>query len=277
MPLKGRDFLSVGDLTSDELAAVIDLAGRMKAGEQSKPLAGKSVALLFEHPSLRTRTTFEVGIFQLGGQPVTLPQETYQPGQREPLADIARNLERWVHAIVARVRAHATLVELAKWSKVPVINALSNREHPCQVLADMLTVKERLGTFKGSTLLFCGDGNNVCHSLLLVCARLGMNVCVASPPGYWPLDDIVSRAMDDAGRQGSFVRVAEHPEEFLGQADVIYTDVWTSMGQEGEADTRREVFGQRYQVNAELLAKAKPSAFVMHDLPAHRGEEITDE
>ncbi len=225
---------------------------------------------------MRTRTTFEVGVFQLGGQAVILPPETIKPGEREPLADIARNLERWVHAIVARVRSHSTLVELAQWSRVPVINALSDREHPCQVLADMQTVKEHLGHLKGATLLFCGDGNNVCHSLLLVCARLGVNICVATPPSYKPLPEIIQLAEEDGARHGSRVIWGEK-EDFIGEADVVYTDVWASMGQEDQVDRRRKIFGDGFQVNAELLSKAKDSVIVMHDLPAHRGEEITDE
>ncbi|MGH2366086.1 MAG: ornithine carbamoyltransferase [Chloroflexota bacterium] len=275
--LKGRHFLSVADFSTDELEEVLRVADELKRGAPSQALAGKCVALLFEHPSLRTRTTFEVGAFQLGGHAVYLTQEHIGIGHREPPADIARNLERWVHAIIARVRSHDTVQELAQWSRVPVVNALSDREHPCQVLADMQTLRERLGQLRGATLLFSGDGYNVCHSLLLVCARLGVNILVATPPAFAPRPEIVALAQEAAARNGSRVEVGHDPKVFVHQADAIYTDVWASMGQEAQAADRRAAFGTRYQVNAELLAGAQDHAWVMHDLPAHRGEEITAE
>jgi ornithine carbamoyltransferase len=276
MRLDGRDFLSVADLSAGELTYLLDLADRLKAGEQSKALEGRSVALLFEHPSLRTRLTFDLGIQQLGGHAIYMSPSEVNLDSREPVPDVARNLERWVQCIVARVRYHSSLVELAEAARVPVINALSDREHPCQALADFQTLRERFGDLRGSVLLYCGDGNNVCHSLLLAGAKLGMSVWVATPPAFEPRPEIVSLARREAQHTGATIRVERSPDGMVGDADALYTDVWASMGQETEKEQRRRVFGP-YQLNERLVAKAKPGALVMHCLPAQRGEEITDE
>jgi ornithine carbamoyltransferase len=197
-------------------------------------------------------------------------------GGREPAPDVARNLERWVQCIVARVRYHSSLVELAGAARVPVVNALSDREHPCQALADFQTLRERLGDLRGAVLLYCGDGNNVCHSLLLAGAKMGMSVWVATPPAFEPRSEIVALARREAEKTGASIRVERNPDVLVGEADALYTDVWASMGQETEQEQRRRIF-QPYQINQRLIDKAKPGALVMHCLPAHRGEEITDE
>jgi len=276
MSLKGRDFLSVNDLSADEITGLLDLADRMKRGERCNALDGKSVALLFEHPSLRTRLTFDLGVQQLGGHAVYMAPAEVNLGEREAVPDVARNLERWVQGIVARVRYHSSLTELAQATRVPIINALSDREHPCQALADLQTMRERLGSLRGTILLYCGDGNNVCHSLLVAGAKLGMSVWVATPPAFEPAPEVVTLARREAERTGASVRIERDPQTMVGEADALYTDVWTSMGQESEKEQRRRLF-QPYQLNERLLAKAKPGALVMHCLPAHRGEEITDE
>lgn len=276
MRLEGRDFLSVADLSGDELVYLLDLADRLKAGEQCRALEGRSVALLFEHPSLRTRLTFDLGVQQLGGHGIYLSPGEVNLGEREAVPDIARNLERWVQCIVARVRYHSSLVELAEASHVPVVNALSDREHPCQALADFQTLREHLGRLQGAVLLYCGDGNNVCHSLLLAGAKLGVSVFVATPPAFQPRSEIVAAARREAERTGATIRVERDIDALAGEADALYTDVWASMGQESEKEQRRRIF-LPYQINERLLSKAKPGALVMHCLPAHRGEEITDE
>jgi ornithine carbamoyltransferase len=276
MRLDGRDFLSLADLSAEELTHLLDLADRLKAGEQSKALEGRSVALLFEHPSLRTRLTFDLGVQQLSGHSIYMSPSEVNLGEREAVPDIARNLERWVQCIVARVRYHSSLVELAEAARVPVVNALSDREHPCQALADLQTMRERLGSLKGAVLLYCGDGNNVCHSLLLAGAKMGMSVWVATPPAFEPRTEIVTLARREAEKTGASIRVDRNPDVLVNEADALYTDVWASMGQETEKEQRRRIFSP-YQINERLLSRAKPGALVMHCLPAHRGEEITDE
>ncbi|HLG71628.1 MAG TPA: ornithine carbamoyltransferase [Chloroflexota bacterium] len=275
MRLDGRDFLSIGDLNAEELTYLLDLADRLKKGEQSRALEGRSVALLFEHPSLRTRLTFDLGVQQLGGHGIYMSPSEVNLGEREGAPDIARNLERWVQCIVARVRYHSSLVELAQAARVPVVNALSDREHPCQALADFQTLRERLGSLPGAVLLYCGDGNNVCHSLLLAGAKLGVSVWVATPPAFEPRTEIVAAARQEAQKTGASIRVERNAEALAGDADALYTDVWASMGQESEKEQRRRIF-LPYQINERLLSKAKPGALVMHCLPAHRGEEITE-
>ena len=271
-----KHFLSTGGLTRDaalnlfRLAA--DLKQGLKSGRRPTPLAGRSFALIFEKPSLRTRVTFEVGINQLGGRAIHLSGPEIGLGTRESVPDVARNLSRWVDGICARVFAHATVEGLATYASVPVINALSDYEHPCQAVADFFTLWERgvdLGKLK---LAWIGDGNNVLNSILHLGAALGAELRMACPPGYQP----DPRILDEARRKGGAVSVTTEPDEAVRGADVIYTDVWTSMGQEAEKTQRQEAFA-RYQLNAPLLAFAKSSALVMHCLPAHRGEEITDE
>lgn len=268
------DFARDLDITDDELHSLLDLAGEVKRHprEFGDALRGKSVAMLFEKPSLRTRFTFELATQQMGGSSVFLEGPI---GAREPLKDIARNLDRWVSAIVARTFSQETIDGLAQWSSVPVINALSDLYHPCQALADMLTIAEHWGDFRGKKLAFVGDGNNVAHSLMLSAARLGMDFAMATPSGYAPDAGIVSQAEGLAELSGSHVTVTHDPSEALDGAHVVYTDVWASMGQESEAARRRAHFAP-YQVNEELLAQARPDAIFLHCLPAKRGEEVTD-
>ena len=267
-----RDFLRVSDLSTTELLAVLDLATELKRELKAKTphprLAGRTLAMIFEKPSLRTRVTFEVGMVQLGGAAVNLTSGDIKFGEREPTRDIARNLDRWCDVIMARTFLHQSVVDLGQWSRVPVVNGLSDLHHPCQVVADCLTVREHLGRIAGLTVAFVGDGNNMVHSWMDAAARLDFELVVACPRGYEPDPDITAAA-------GPHVKVTHDVAAAARAADVLYTDVWTSMGQEAEAEHRRRVF-KKYQVNDALIALAKPSALVMHCLPAHRGEEITD-
>jgi ornithine carbamoyltransferase len=265
-----RNLLSDMDLSVEALMHLLGLAEQIKRtpARFSKSLAGRYLSLLFEKPSLRTRLTFELAIKQLGGDAVNYAGPI---GEREPIKDVTRNLERWTQCIVARVFAQSTIEELAKWSHVPVINALSDRFHPCQILADMLTLQERFGRLDGIKLAFVGDGNNVANSLMLTAGRLGVHVAVATPAGYQPDAGIVAQA----AAMGS-IMLTEDPAEALAEADAVYTDVWTSMGQEAESAERQRAF-QPYQVNVNLLALAKPGAIFLHCLPAKRGEEVTDD
>jgi ornithine carbamoyltransferase len=269
-PLAGH-LLSDLDLSLDGLQHLLDLAGQIKRtpARFSKTLSGRYLSLLFEKPSLRTRLTFELAIKQLGGDAVNYAGPI---GEREPVKDVARNLERWTQGIVARVFAQSTIEELARWSHVPVINALSDRYHPCQILADVLTLRERFGYLDGLKLAFVGDGNNVANSLMLTAGRLGVHVAIATPPGYAPDAGIVAQAVE----MGSSITVTQDPAEALTGAGAVYTDVWTSMGQEEEAGERQRAFAP-YQVNAALFALAKSDAIFLHCLPAKRGEEVTDE
>lgn len=278
--LQGRDFLSLADLSADELQALLDFAADLKArqkrGEPHRLLEGCTLAMIFEKPSLRTRATFETGMAQLGGHAIDLAREHLQMGVRESVPDVARNLERWVDAIMARVFAHSTLEELARYARIPVINGLSDYSHPCQILSDLLTIREHKGELAGRTLAYVGDGNNVCHSLLFGGALTGMHVRVGCPEGYEPLPSVVEQARRLAGRNGACIELTHDPREAVSGADVVYTDSWVSMGQEAERELRIRVFPP-YQVNARLLQHARPDAVVMHCLPAHRGEEITDD
>ena len=238
-------------------------------------LEGKTLALMFEKPSLRTRVSFEVAMQQLGGHTIYLSPSEVGLGKREPVSDVARVLSRYVDVIVARTFSHQTLEVLADYSSVPVINALSDSEHPCQALADLFTIYEKKGELSGLTLAFIGDGNNVAHSLLLAASLVGMNFRIASPAGYTVQDRILHLAQGYAVDNGAEIFCAEEPHLAVSGADVVYTDVWTSMGQETEAQERRRVFGS-YQVNSELLSLAKKDAILMHPLPAHRGEEVAE-
>jgi ornithine carbamoyltransferase len=270
-----RHLVSSADLTAAQVHGVFTLAAdlkqRWKATRRGAPLANRSLALIFEKPSLRTRVTFEVGVVQLGGRAVYLSGQEIGLGTRESVPDVARNLSRWVDGIVARVYAHATVEGMARHATIPVINALSDLEHPCQALADFFTLWERGFDFRTLRMAWIGDGNNVCHSLMLTGALLGATIVVACPPGYEPDPAIVTRARGLGGR----IEITEDARAAATGADVLYTDVWTSMGQEAERAQRQEAFS-RYQVNDRLVSFAKPSALVMHCLPAHRGEEITD-
>jgi ornithine carbamoyltransferase len=278
--LRGRDLVSMDDLSGDEIREILALAGEMKqhlrSGRPHETLRGETLAMIFEKPSLRTRVTFEVGMRQLGGGTVYLGPQDVQLGVRESVGDVARNLSRWVDAIMARTFAHRTVVGLAEGADVPVINGLSDREHPCQVLADLQTLQEKLEGFAGYTVAWVGDGNNVCHSLLLAASKVGLSVSVATPPGYEPDPRVVAAARAHAGRTGAVIRVTNRPAEAVRGARAVYTDVWASMGQEAEREERARTFAP-FQVNAELLSGADPEAIVLHCLPAHRGEEITDD
>lgn len=272
-------YLSAADLSRPAAEALLERAQALKSewhnGGHARPLLqGKTLALVFEKPSLRTRVAFEAGMTQLGGNGSYLSANDIDMGGRESVPDVARNLSRWVQAIAARVFKHSTVEILAKHATIPVINALSDREHPCQALADMLTLLERRGRLAGVRLAFVGDGNNVCHSLLLLGATLGVHVAVACPHDYRPDPEILAQAEQLAAAQNTTILVTSDPVEAVTGADAVYTDVWASMGQEHEAARRRPVF-QPYQVNAALMAHARPDALVMHCLPAHRGEEIT--
>ena len=271
-----RHFVSAGDLTREQVLALFALAAelkqRWKSGRRGAPLASRSLALIFEKPSLRTRVTFEVGVVQLGGRAVYLSGQEIGLGTRESVPDVARNLSRWVDGIAARVFAHATVDTLARHASIPVINALSDFEHPCQAIADWFTLWERGLDPARTRLAWIGDGNNVCHSVVLVGALLGASMIVACPPGYEP----DTRVLEQARRLGGRLEVTEDARRAATGADVLYTDVWTSMGQEAEKVKRQEAFS-RYQLNETLVGFAKPGALVMHCLPAHRGEEVTDE
>lgn len=280
MILRGRDYLSIDDLTPEELRGVLafarDLKARARAGDRPPLLAGKALAMVFEKPSLRTRVSFEVGMFQLGGTALYLGPQDIQLGVRESVHDAARNLDRMVDGIMARTFAHTTVTGLAEGARCPVVNGLSDREHPCQALADLLTITERFPRVGGLRLAWVGDGNNVCHSLVLGAAKLGMHVTVATPPGYAPDACIVARAQAVAALTGGSVTLTGDPGQAADGAEVVYTDVWASMGQEAERETRERIF-RPFQVNAALMARARPTAVFMHCLPAHRGEEVHEE
>ncbi|HUS07197.1 MAG TPA: ornithine carbamoyltransferase [Bryobacteraceae bacterium] len=269
-----KDLTRDLDLTRDEVIYLLELTLKVKrnASKYSKTLAGRYLGLLFEKPSLRTRLTFELAIKQLGGDSVA---SSGAIGDREPLKDIARNLDRWTHCIVARTFKQSTIEELAHWSSVPVINALSDIYHPCQALADIVTLKEKFGKLEGRKLAFVGDGNNVAHSLMLCATRLGMHFALAAPEGYEANPAIVAQAAELARENGADFCITNSPAEAAAGADAIYTDVWASMGQETEAAARRRAF-QPYQVNEALMAKARPDTLFMHCLPAKRGEETTE-
>jgi ornithine carbamoyltransferase len=274
--LHGRHLVSIADLSPREVQRIVDAALQMKNGGSLSILAGKTLALLFEKPSLRTRVSFDAAMQQLGGHALYLSPAEVELGRREPVADVARVLSRYVDAIAARTFRHETVEELARWADVPVINALSDGEHPCQALADLLTIYEKKGRWRGLVLSFVGDGNNVARSLMLGSALVGMDFRIAAPQSYRISTTLVDKAESLAAASGATIACVESPQEAVRGADVVYTDVWTSMGQEEEQAERRRAFGG-YQVNAELLALASPDAIVMHDLPAHRGEEIADE
>ena len=274
MKFRGSDLLRDLDLTGDELNHLLDLAAEVKHAprDYARALDGKAIALLFEKPSLRTRLTFELAIRQLGGEAVFVEGPL---GGREPLKDVARNLDRWVNGIVARVFAQETIEELAQWASVPVINALSDLYHPCQALADVQTIRERFGDLRGVKLTFLGDGNNVAQSLMVTAVRLGMDFALGCPEGYLPNPEVVAQAEGLAAISGAALIVTHDVAAALNGAHAVYTDVWTSMGQEREAAKRKRAF-RPYQVTDELMAQARAEAIFMHCLPARRGEEVTD-
>ncbi len=274
LKFSGSDLLRDLDLTDEELSHLLELAAEVKQtpADYARALAGRSIALLFEKPSLRTRLTFELAIRELGGNSVFCEGPV---GGREPLKDVARNLDRWVDGIVARVFAQETIEELAQWASVPVINALSDLYHPCQALADVQTIRERFGELKGLKLTFLGDGNNVAQSLMVTAIRLGMDFALGCPEGYLPNPEIVAQAEGLAAVSGAALTITHNVAAALEGAHAVYTDVWTSMGQEREAAKRKRMF-REYQVTDELMAQARPDAIFMHCLPARRGEEVTD-
>lgn len=274
--LRGRDLLSIGDLSPAELQTVLATAVAIKRDGVRFLTSGKEMALIFEKPSLRTRMSFEIAMHRLGGHAHYLSDAEVGLGRREPASDVARVLERMVDVIVARVFEHESLQELARYSSVPVVNALSDDEHPCQALADLLTLYERFGALKGVRMAYVGDGNNVASSLTLAAALTGLDFRLASPAGYEIPDSIRAQAEALAAASGASLTFLTEPEAACARADVLYTDVWTSMGQEREAAVRREAFAG-YQLNDRLVSVAAPSAIVMHDLPAHRGEEISEQ
>jgi len=277
--MKGKNLVSMGDFSREQVERVIEraqaLKAEWKAGGNPPLLAGKTMAMIFEKPSLRTRVTFEAGMTQLGGHAIYLGQDIGF-GTRETIADVAANLSCWVETIMARTYAHESVVELAQEATVPVINALSDHEHPCQALAALLTLHEHKDKVQGLKLAWLGDGNNVCHSLLLICATMGIHMTAACPRGYWPDPGVVGWARKLAQESGSEIVVTTDPVAAAKGADALYTDVWASMGQESEARERSEIFPP-YQVNQVLVDLAKEDVLVMHCLPAHRGEEITAE
>jgi ornithine carbamoyltransferase len=273
-----KDFLSVADWPAEELLAILargrELKRRLGAGERPQTLRGRTLAMYFERPSLRTHVTFEAGMAQLGGHAIFLTPEQIGIGTRESAQDVANSLSRWIDVLVARTASHALVEELARVARVPVVNALTDLLHPCQAMADLMTVSERM-ELKEARIAYVGDGNNVANSLLLACSVLGLELRLATPDSHRPALRVRRRAEPLATASGARIRFTRDPVEAVRDAHFVYTDVWTSMGQEAEQDARRRIFAP-YQVNAALLAHA-PEAFVMHDLPAHRGEEITDE
>jgi ornithine carbamoyltransferase len=273
-----KDFLSVRDLSGEEILETFKLASDMKAhpDKYSSALKGKTLAMIFEKPSLRTRVTFDVGIQQLGGYSVPLLPMEISLGKRESVYDVAKNLERMVQGIMIRTFGHQIVLDLAKHASVPVINALTDYSHPCQAMADYFTIQEIKGKLRGLKVCFVGDGNNVAHSLMFGGARLGVNVTVACPAGYEPDPVAFRQASEDSKKSGAKIEVLRDPLQAVKDADVIYTDVWASMGQESEAEARNLTF-RPYQVNKDLMATAKSDAIFMHCLPAHRGNEVTDE
>lgn len=269
-----KDFLSISDLTPSELGELVQRAEAVKSARADRPLDGKIVALLFEKPSLRTRVSFEVGIRQLGGDCVYLAKEDIDLGVREPVEDVARVLDRWVDGVVARVFEHSTLQTLASCMSVPVINALSDIEHPCQALADLVTISQHKGAFDGLRVAYVGDGNNVAASLSLGCASVGADFAVASPTEYRIPDAVWEEAVARASTSGSTVNWFETAHLAVNGADVVYTDTWVSMGQEAEKEARSIAFAE-YQVNPQLMNHAKPDSIFMHDMPAYEGAEIS--
>lgn len=281
LQLQGRDFLSLQDFSSAEINGILTLAANLKNERKNEIphrfLEGKTLGMIFQKASTRTRVSFEVGMFQLGGYALFLNAQDLQMGRGEPVRDTARTLSRYLDGIMIRTFDHDEVVELAHHATVPVINGLTDRFHPCQALADLMTVIEYKGGLKGIKVVFLGDGgSNVAHSLLLGCSKMGMRITVCAPQGYAPQPEILARARETGDRSGGEIEVTDDPAQAVRGAEVLYTDVWTSMGQEAEQEERLEKL-QRYRLDQALLAEAEPGAIVMHCLPAHRGEEITAE
>lgn len=272
------NFISIHDLTLYQFSKILDISREIKDNPHRfrNKLKGKILAMIFQKPSLRTRMTFEVGMLQLGGEAVYLSPSDIQIGTRETVYDMGKNLERWVDAIMIRTFAHQNVIDLAQACHIPVINALTDLLHPCQAMADFFTLKEKRGDLANFKLAYVGDGNNVCHSLLSAAAKAGSKMSVATPPGYEPDSEIRKQAEEDGKETGASFSFTNDPSEAVENADAIYTDTWASMGQEQEKEKRGEIFAP-FQVNKSLMAKAKEGVFFMHCLPAHRGEEVTDD
>lgn len=271
-----KELISIHDLSSQEIQNVFKLASELKVNPENSLLKGKSLALIFEKPSTRTRVSFEVGMYQLGGNTIHLSPRAVQLGEREAISDVARTLSRYVDGVMLRTFAHKKLLEFVKYSAVPVINGLSDLLHPCQALADIFTVLEKKKSLEGIKFAYIGDGNNVCNSLMFAAAKTGMNLTVAAPKGFEPKDSIMELVFQDAKKTGVEIDILNDPVIAAKDADVIYTDVWASMGQEAESKKRKKAF-KKFQVNQELVSLAKKDVVIMHCLPAKRGEEITDD
>ena len=280
MNLKGRDFISLCDFSADEISYLLDLATKMKQktkkGIFEPVLKNKNLGLIFSKPSLRTRVSFEIGMKQLGGSSITLKQDEINLGVRETIADTARVMSRYTDCVMIRTFAHKDVEEFAKYASVPTINGLTDDLHPCQIMADLLTIKEHFSKLKGLKLCYVGDGNNVANSLLLGCALAGLDVTISCPAGYEPMEKYFNFALSAAKTSGTKVEIVNDPKVAVNSANIIYTDVWASMGQESEANERKEIF-KNYQVNSKLCAFASSDVIVLHCLPAHREEEITHE
>ncbi|WP_177504409.1 ornithine carbamoyltransferase [Anaerosinus sp.] len=279
--MKGKDLLSIHDLTSEEVKQILNLAkelkSKQKAGIEHHLLKGKTLGMIFQKSSTRTRVSFEVGMYQLGGSALFLSGNDLQIGRGEPIKDTARVMSRYLDGIMIRTFNHDDVEEFAKYADIPVINGLTDLLHPCQVLTDLLTIQEYKGqNLKGLKLAYVGDGNNMVHSLMYGCAKVGMHFAVATPKGYEPNPEVTAKALEDAKVTGGSILVTNDRVEAVKDADIVYTDVWASMGQEAEHDARVKIF-QDYQINTELMRHAKADAMVMHCLPAHRGEEISEE
>ncbi len=272
------DFLSIHDISVYEFSEILDLAEKIKEKPRAfqNKLTQKVLAMIFEKPSLRTRMTFEVGMLQLGGEAIYLSPSDIRMGTRESTLDVGKNLERWVDGIMIRTFGHTIAIDLADASRIPVFNALTDLLHPCQAMADFFTLREKKGALAGLKLAYVGDGNNVCHSLLLASAKAGSRIAIATPPGYEPNLHILELAKEDGKDTGFIYELTEDPQEAVTDADAIYTDVWASMGQETEKDKRLKIF-MPYQVTSTLMDSAKSDVIFMHCLPAHRGEEVTEE
>ncbi len=278
--LNKKDLISIEDLTKEEIELILNISDMIrikhKNNELFVPLLGKCLAMIFRKPSTRTRVSFEIAMFQLGGASIYLSPNEIQLGRGETVADTARVLSRYVSGIMIRTFSHQEVIELAKNATIPVINGLTDFSHPCQIISDLLTIKDKKKVFNGLTLAYVGDGNNVCNSWLFAAPKMEINLKIATPKEYSPDKDVLEKAKNIAQTTKTQIILTESPEEAVKDADIIYTDVWTSMGQEEEAEKRREIF-KKYQVNSELVHQAKKDVIVMHCLPAHRGEEITDD
>ena len=280
--LQGKDLVSIGDLRKEDILNILNLAVELKAkqksGQPHKLLAGKTLAMIFEKPSTRTLVSFQVGMWQLGGHALNLSPDYIQAKVRESIADVARTLSRYVDGIMIRTFSHDNVTEFAQFATVPVINGLSDLSHPCQALSDIFTIMEKKGkeSLKKLKIAYVGDGNNVCHSLMAVASKMGLNLVVAMPKGYEPNEDVTKKTFEDAKESNAVIEIMNDPVAAAGNADVLYTDVWASMGQESEKEKRKAAF-KGFQVNSKLVSLAKLDVIIMHCLPAHRGEEITDE